>query len=134
MNVTAPIGKFILHSDQSKPAVFLSGGIGVTPFSSMVKYATDRQLPVNITIFDSKSNTNKNLKIIYTLADGEAGETKIAQPSSSQYQPQSNPNILDDTNWRGERGFINKAMLTRHLKKSELENSIFYICGALQAC
>ena len=144
VNVIAPIGKFILHSDHSKPAVFLSGGIGVTPFSSMVKYATDRQVPVNITIFDSNrnqnnilykeefdewANTNKNLKIIYTLAGGEAGETKIAQPSSSQYQPQSNPNILDDTDWRGERGFINKAMLTRHLKKSELENSIFYICG-----
>src|SRR4029079_2637172 len=29
-----PQGEFVLHDDYSKPAVFLSGGIGVTPFRS----------------------------------------------------------------------------------------------------
>ena len=32
-----PEGKFVLHDDCSKTAVFLSGGIGVTPFRSMIK-------------------------------------------------------------------------------------------------
>jgi DNA-binding PadR family transcriptional regulator len=59
----------------------------------------------------SNTNTNKNLRIIYTLTDGGAEETKIAQLSSSQYQPKSIPNIPDDTGCRGERGFINKVML-----------------------
>lgn len=44
-----PEGEFVLHEDHSKPAVLLSGGIGVTPFRSVIKYATDRQLPVKIT-------------------------------------------------------------------------------------
>jgi glycine betaine catabolism B len=38
--------KFVLHQeDYSKPVVLLSGGIGVTPFRSMIKYATDITAP-----------------------------------------------------------------------------------------
>ena len=51
----------MLHDDYSKPAVFLSGGIGVTPFRSMMKYTTDKQLPVNIVMFDSNRNRNNIL-------------------------------------------------------------------------
>jgi glycine betaine catabolism B len=52
VKVRDPEGKFTLHEDHSKPAVFLSGGIGVTPFRSMVKYATDKQLSIRIVMFD----------------------------------------------------------------------------------
>jgi glycine betaine catabolism B len=128
VNITAPMGKFVLPDDHlSKSVVFLSGGIGVTPFRSMVKYVTDRQLPLKITVFDSNRDQdnilykrefdecvseNKNLKIVYTIAD------KRQESSSIQY---------DD--WKGERGFINKAMLVKYLGTYELDNSIFYICG-----
>ena len=53
VKVRGPEGKFVLHEDYSKPAVFLSGGIGVTPFRTMIKYATDKQLPTRIIMFDS---------------------------------------------------------------------------------
>ncbi|MDN5846415.1 MAG: FAD-dependent oxidoreductase [Candidatus Nitrosocosmicus sp.] len=36
VDITAPLGNFTLHEDSSKPAVLLSGGIGVTPFRSMI--------------------------------------------------------------------------------------------------
>src|SRR5919206_1255182 len=86
VKVRGPQGKFVLHDDCSKPAVFLSGGIGVTPFRSMIKYATDKQLPLKIVMFDSNrnrenilfkkefddwANKNKNLKIIYTISADE---------------------------------------------------------------
>lgn len=124
VKITAPAGKFTLPQDHSKPLVFLSGGIGVTPFRSMIKYATDKQLPLKITMFDSNRNPsnilyknefdscakiNENLRIIYTIT--EEGE-KI--PSSD---------------WKGERGFIDEAMLAKYLTKEDLANSIFYICG-----
>jgi glycine betaine catabolism B len=82
VKITAPLGKFILSEDYSRSVVLLSGGIGVTPFRSMIKYAADKQLPINIMLFDSNRNqgnilykeefdkcvnANKNLKIIYTL-------------------------------------------------------------------
>ena len=128
VTITAPAGDFTLSEDYSKPVVFLSGGIGVTPFRSMIKYATDKQLPVKITMFDSNrnqanilykdefdswANLNKNLKIIYTITDEEAESLS------------SSANL----GWKGEKGWIDKAMLTRHLSKEELNNSIFYICG-----
>jgi ferredoxin-NADP reductase len=115
-----PQGEFILHQDHSKPAVFLSGGIGVTPFRSMIKYATDKQLPVQIVMFDSNRNVknilykgefdewalkNKNLKIVYAVTD-------------------ENP-----PGWTGEKGRINKEMITRHLNPEALHSAIFYVCG-----
>lgn len=62
MNVTAPMGEFVLPLNYSNPLVFLSGGIGVTPFRSMLKYATDSQLPVQITVFDANRN---QINILY---------------------------------------------------------------------
>src|SRR5215831_5673056 len=61
VKITAPLGRFVLHEDYSRPAVFLSGGIGVTPFRSMMKYATDKQLPVKIFLFDSNRNEDNIL-------------------------------------------------------------------------
>jgi len=134
VKVRGPQGKFILHEDYSKPAVFLSGGIGVTPFRSMIKYATDRQLPIKIVMFDSNRNQentlfkkefdeyvniNRNIKTVYTIT--EEGEQKqgsqntISSPTRQQ--------------WTGERGRIDKAMLTKHLTDDEIKNSIFYTCG-----
>ena len=53
VKVSKARGNFLLHDDYSKHTIFLSGGIGVTPFRSMIKYATDKQLPIKITMFDS---------------------------------------------------------------------------------
>jgi ferredoxin-NADP reductase len=130
VKVRGPQGKFTLHEDYSKTAVFLSGGIGVTPFRSMIKYATDKQLPIKIVMFDSNRNQqntlfksefdecinrNKNLKIIYTITEEE-----------EEQQDQSQTIIKE---WKGEKGRIDKAMLTKYLDDNELKNSIFYTCG-----
>jgi ferredoxin-NADP reductase len=119
VKLTAPLGKFVLHEDHSRTAVFLSGGIGVTPFRSMIKYATDKQLPVRIILFDANrnqdnilykkefdecANSNKNLKIIYTLG-------------------------IPNSDWKGEPGHINQMMVSKYLSSTEMDNSIFYICG-----
>ena len=111
--------------------MFLSGGIGVTPFRSIIKYATDRLLPIKIVMFDSNRNQentlfkkefdeyvniNRNLKIIYTITEEEKQE---AQDTSSPTRQR----------WTGERGRIDKAMLTKYLTDDEIKNSIFYTCG-----
>ena len=48
-----PAGTFIL--DESSPAVFIAGGIGITPFRSMIKYAVDQKLSTPITLIYSNS-------------------------------------------------------------------------------
>jgi ferredoxin-NADP reductase/nitrite reductase/ring-hydroxylating ferredoxin subunit len=128
VKVRGPEGQFVLHDDYSKPAVFLSGGIGVTPFRSMIKYATDKLLPLKIVMFDSNRNPdnilfkkefddwtaiNKNLKIIYTISEDKRSELQS--------------NVING--WNGEYGRINKAMILKYLDNTLLNNSIFYVCG-----
>ena len=113
-----PSGDFVLHDDHSKPAILLSGGIGVTPFRSMIKYATDKVLPLKIVFinsnsdesrflyreeFDRWSRENKYLSVVYTLTR----------------------EVPDG--WKGDRGRIDKAMITRHA--GDISRAIFYVCG-----
>ena len=140
VKVSKPQGNFVLHDDYSKPAIFLSGGIGVTPFRSMIKYATDKQLPLKITMFDSNRNQrnilykdefdkwaaqNQNLKIVYTITEEEKGKEQ------EQHRRVDATSSATETkgNWNGERGRIDRTMIERHLSKEEISNAIFYICG-----
>jgi ferredoxin-NADP reductase len=56
VEVDGPWGDFVLHDDSSRPAVFLAGGIGITPFHSMIADAIERRLPHDITLFYSNRN------------------------------------------------------------------------------
>lgn len=68
VKITAPLGNFVLpEGDNSRLVVVLSGGIGVTPFRSMVKYATDKQSPIKIMMFDSNRNEENILKRYSTI-------------------------------------------------------------------
>ena len=40
-----PFGAFTLYSDSTRPAVFLAGGIGITPFRSMILQTASDILP-----------------------------------------------------------------------------------------
>lgn len=42
VDMAAPIGDFVLPKDPSIPLVFVAGGIGVTPFRSMIAYVHDK--------------------------------------------------------------------------------------------
>ncbi len=46
-----PAGTFIL--DETSPAVFIAGGIGITPFRSILKYVSDNNLNTKITLLYS---------------------------------------------------------------------------------
>jgi ferredoxin-NADP reductase len=129
VKVRGPQGHFVLHEDYSKPAVFLSGGIGVTPFRSMIKYATDKQLPLKITMFDSNKNSsnilfkqefdnwasiNQNLQIIYTISENSNDDHSKSHAANE---------------WKGEYGRIDKAMILKYADTNTASNAIFYICG-----
>jgi ferredoxin-NADP reductase len=123
VKVSEPKGNFTLHKDITKPAILLSGGIGVTPFRSMIKYSTDKSMALRIVMFDSNrdiknilykkefdswASRNTNLKIVYTVTN--ESEANLAA-------------------WNGETGRIDKKMIEKYLDNSDLLNSIFYICG-----
>ena len=53
VSLDAPYGSFTLHNNSSIPAVFLTGGIGVTPVRSIVLQAAHDSLSHKIFLFDS---------------------------------------------------------------------------------
>lgn len=51
VNIDGPNGVMVLHRDVDQPAVFLAGGIGVTPFLSMLRDVAHRKLEHRVTLF-----------------------------------------------------------------------------------
>src|SRR6201997_2519194 len=51
--VTRSSGSFTLHSDITRPAVFLTGGIGITPIRSILRQAAQERLPHKLYLFYS---------------------------------------------------------------------------------
>lgn len=120
MTIDGPNGEMVLHDDPARPAVFLAGGIGITPFLAMARHAANERLPHRLYLFYSNrrpedaaflselqsiEQLNPNYRLIATMAEPE----KSAQ------------------RWSGETGFIRREMLERHL--AGMTNPIYYFAG-----
>lgn len=113
-----PFGDMTLHNDVSKAAVFLAGGIGITPFYSMVKDAAQRQTPHKIFLFTSN----------HKPADAPfLTELQELQAKNPNYKLIATMTDLDGTPWEGEQGYITKEMITKYLP--DMTNAIYYIAG-----
>lgn len=53
VKLEGPFGDFTLIHNPRRPAVFLAGGIGVTPFRSIARWAAHQKLPKRIFLFYS---------------------------------------------------------------------------------
>lgn len=83
VSIKSPAGGFTLNENMKMPLVFLAGGIGITPFYSMITYAHAVGLKIQMTLIVSFSKKediifydelqkmereNPLIKIIYTLS------------------------------------------------------------------
>ena len=120
LRIDGPNGEMVLHDDPARPAVFLAGGIGITPFLSMARHASRQRLPHRLYLFYSNrrpedaaflaelqemERRNPNYHLIATMAEAE----KSAQA------------------WSGETGFIRRDMLERHLP--DTASPVYYFAG-----
>lgn len=111
-------GDFTLPRDVEKKLVFIAGGIGITPFRSMLKYLIDMHEPRDIILFyanrtadeiaykDVLSEAQKlGIRVFYTLTDTEA-------------LPR---------NWQGLTGRINASMIRKFVP--DYDERTFYLSG-----
>ncbi len=130
VKLEGPFGNLTLHNNAGRPAVFLAGGIGITPFRSILVNAATERLPHRIFLFYSNRRPedaaflqelqalqaqNPSFKLIATMTKME----RSARP------------------WNGEVGMIDYLMLDRHLKAGispqwSSARPIYYIAGPPQ--
>lgn len=113
-------GRFVLPAETDSPIVFLGGGIGVTPFRSMLRYVTDENLQHAITLLYSASTPDQ-----------------IVFRRELELLPQENPNlriVLTITSpegntepWAGETGRINEAFVRKYVE--DIPAALFFTCG-----
>ena len=120
LNLEGPFGSMTLHNNADRPAVMLAGGIGITPFRSMVVYAAMQRLSHRMYLFYSNRfpATAAFIRELTELERVNPNYRLIATMDDAAKLPGG---------WEGETGYINQAMLLKYLSK--LDGPIYYIAG-----
>jgi ferredoxin-NADP reductase len=120
VSLDAPYGSFTLHNNTRIPAVFLTGGIGVTPVRSIVLQAAHDNLPHRIFLFDSNRRPEDAAFL---------DELMNAQEKNPNYTFIATMTEMEESGrkWDGETGYINKVMLENHV--GDLMFPIYYLAG-----
>jgi ferredoxin-NADP reductase len=58
ITISEPIGDFVLPIDKTLPLVFISGGIGITPVRSIIKYLLDKNEDRKVTLHYLAKNSD----------------------------------------------------------------------------
>jgi len=120
VGLRGPAGLFTLAPADPRPAVFLAGGIGITPFVSMLREAAHARLARDLWLFYSNRRPE----------DAAFLEELTALPKrNARCRFVGTMVEMDKSNraWSGETGFLDRAMLERHLK--DFAAHVYYIAG-----
>jgi ferredoxin-NADP reductase len=120
VKIEGPFGDLTLHNNAKRTAVFLAGGIGITPFRSMVFRAAKEKLPHRIFLFYSNRRPEDApfLDELQALEKENPNYKLVASMTEMAKSHQS---------WNGEVGQIDKEMLGRYLQ--DAVSPIYYIAG-----
>src|ERR1700686_2951227 len=120
VKIEGPSGDLILQNDVTRTAVFLAGGIGITPFRSIVHWAAKEKLPNRLVLFYSNRRP-EDAPFLAELQSLERDNPKYKLIASmTEMEKSQQP-------WNGETGLIDQGMLGRHLKGAG--SPIYYIAG-----
>jgi ferredoxin-NADP reductase len=118
VTIVGPSGDLTLHEDPSRPAVILAGGIGITPFRSIVFDAARRKLAHRIFLFFSNRRP-EDAPFLEELRALERDNPNYALiPTMTQSSKSGRP-------WQGETGPIDSALLARHV--TDHRAPIYYV-------
>ncbi|OGT11799.1 MAG: oxidoreductase [Gallionellales bacterium RIFCSPHIGHO2_02_FULL_57_16] len=120
LTLDAPHGSFTLHNNVNIPAVFLTGGIGVTPVRSIVLQAIHDNVPHRILVFYSNRRPEDAAFLDELMKSHETNPDYTFVGTMTQMEESSRE-------WHGETGFISKAMLLKFI--DDLALPIYYLDG-----
>lgn len=114
VKIVGPLGFFTLPTDESQKIVILTGGIGITPFLSMIRDAEKNSSSREIILFYANANKAR-AAFLEELQDVKLANYKLVAVMS------------DEESWNGEKGRINADLLKKYLE--DLNAVTYYIAG-----
>lgn len=111
-----PYGVFCPLNFPPGPRVFVAGGIGITPFLSVLRHVRHRGLPGEITLFWA----NRRARDLFALGELEA-------LSEAQAGIRVVPVLSREPGWQGERGHLTPAMIGRYVANPA--GARWFLCG-----
>lgn len=113
-----PTGNFVLHDDINTPAVMIAGGIGIAPFYSIIKCATQQKSPRRLILFYG-NNTRQDAALLSEL------ETMASEnPNVSLIPVLAHP----EADWQGETGYITHTLIKKYIP--DISAPVYYVCGS----
>ncbi|HSX32596.1 MAG TPA: hypothetical protein VLF43_05010 [Candidatus Saccharimonadales bacterium] len=112
-------GDFLLPAKQSVKMAWIAGGIGITPFRSMLQHIIDTNQQRDIVLFYQVSDPDQAVfKDVLDQAANHGVQVVYVLAGSSKQPPK---------NWHGEAGFITSEMLAKYVPDAATRR--FYISG-----
>ena len=120
IKLEGPSGDFVLHRKTEKPGVFLTGGIGITPFLSIIRQAAHDHSAHQLYLFYSNRRP-EDAAFLELLADTAKQNPNFHLIATMTEMDKS------QRAWSGETGAISKDMLIKNLPR--LHGPIYYVAG-----
>ena len=117
-HLRGPEGSFTLPRKERKLG-FLSGGIGITPLRSMLRYIADKKFPYDVVLLYA------NASLQDVAFRDELDSLGKNHPGIRVEHVLSGPDYPPD--WKGKKGFINKDLVREAIP--DYTQRIFYISG-----
>ena len=111
-------GEFTLPEDRNEKVVFIAGGIGITPFRSMIKYLVDREEQRSMTLF-YVNKVKEDIVYQDLFQQGEMVGLKTVYVLTEQ--------VNAPKDWVGKLGYIDKKMILS--EAPDFEERTFYMSG-----
>jgi ferredoxin-NADP reductase len=116
LEATGPAGQFVFAPRREGPAVFIAGGIGITPFRSILLDLASRHDTPDITLLYANSTPSIPFRDLF---DGLAAKSSSLTVEYTVSQP--------DPSWQGPVGRIDERFIREHAPLSR--EPVFYIAG-----
>jgi predicted ferric reductase len=112
-----PYGAFSVDRHRSPGYVFIAGGVGITPIMSMLRTLAER-------------GDDRPLLLIYASKTWEDVIFREEIEALEHRLPLKVVHVIEQPHegWKGERGFVTKEILERHLP-THRNNRDYFICG-----
>lgn len=118
--ISAPSGSLRLHNNTAKAAVFLTGGIGITPVRSILLRAAHDKLAHRLVLFYSNHRPEDTAFLDELTALQKTNPHFTLVATMTQMAKSKQP-------WSGETGRVDAVLLKKYLK--DVPSPVFYVTG-----